>query len=99
METTIKSVHFDVDELSKELLENHVSKLDFAADKIVTMDFTLTKEKDHNFHLEAKIHFRWGKNTVVKTGSYDLRHGINELSDKVDLKVRKEIEKQQDHKG
>ena len=99
METTIKSVHFDLDDMSKELLENRMSKLDFAADKIVTMDFTLTKEKDHNFRLEAKIHFRWGMNTVVKTSSYDLRQGINELSDKVDLKVRKEVEKLQDHKG
>lgn len=99
METTIKSVHFDVDDLSREFLLTRLEKLDFAADKIVALDFTLTREKDHNFDLEAKIHFRWGKSTVVKTGSYELGQGITELTDKVDQKVRKEIEKLQDHKG
>ncbi len=99
METTIKSVHFDIDDLSKELIHTRLEKLSFAADKIVTMDFTLTREKDHNFVVEAKIHFKWGKNTVVKTGSYDLGQGIHELTDKVDQKVRREIEKLQDHKG
>lgn len=99
METTIKSVHFDIDDLSKELLLTQLEKFDFAADKIVSMDFTLTREKDHNFALEAKIHFRWGKDAVIKTGSYELGQGINELTDKVDQKVRKEVEKQQNHKG
>jgi putative sigma-54 modulation protein len=99
MEMTIKSVHFYVDDLSKELIESRLEKLNFAADKIVAMDFTLTREKDHTFLLESKIHFRWGKNTVVKASAYDLRQGINELTDKLDLKVRKEVEKLQDHKG
>lgn len=99
METTIKSVHFDVDDLSKELILTRLEKLDFAADKIVSIDFTLTREKEHNFEIEAKIHFRWGKDAVIKTGAYELGQGINELADKLDQKVRREVEKLQDHKG
>lgn len=99
MNITIKSVHFDADDLTKELIETRMQKIEFAADKIQDLDFTLTLEKDHNYHLEAKIHFRWGANAIVKTGTYELARGINELADKVDLKVRKEVEKVQEHKG
>ncbi|TVR67976.1 MAG: HPF/RaiA family ribosome-associated protein [Spirochaetaceae bacterium] len=99
MNTTIKSVHFDADDLTKEHLEERLHKIDFAADKIVDMDFTLTREKDRQFELEAKMHFRWGKKSVVKLKSFDLNQGIHELVDKVDLKVRKEVEKVQEHKG
>ena len=98
MNVTIKSVHFDADDLTKELLEEKLDKIDFAADKIVDMDFTLTREKDRQFELEAKMHFRWGKRGVVKTKSFDLSQGIHELIEKVDLKVRKEVEKVQEHK-
>lgn len=99
MNITIKSVHFDVDDLTREHLEVRTQKLDFAADKIVDLDFTLTREKDHQFELEAKIHFRWGVHAVIKTKSFDLNQGIHELTDKVDMKVRKEVDKVQEHKN
>ena len=99
MNMTIKAVHFDADDQTKQLLETRMQKIDFAADKIVDLDFTLTKEKDHMFALEAKIHFRWGTNAVIKSDSYELNKGINELVEKVDQKVRKEVEKKQDHKA
>jgi putative sigma-54 modulation protein len=98
MNMTIKSVHFDADERTKELIKTRTQKLDFASDKIVDLDFTLTKEKDHSYLAEAKIHFRWGKNHVVKHGGYELHKAINELVEKVDHKVRKEVDKVQDHK-
>lgn len=98
MNTTIKSVHFDADDLTKELIETRLQKLDFAADKIVDLDFTLTKEKTHSFLLEVKIHFRWGANAIIKNSGYDLHKAINELIDKLDQKVRKEVEKVQEHK-
>ena len=98
MNTTIKSVHFDADDLTKELIETRLQKIDFAADKIVDLDFTLTKEKEHSFLLEAKVHFRWGPTAVIKTGGYELHKSINELIDKLDQKVRKEVEKVQEHK-
>lgn len=99
MNVTIKSVHFDAGDQTKEYLEERLHKIDFAADKIVDLDFTLTREKDRQFELEGKIHFRWGVRSVVKTKSFDLNQGIHELVEKIDLKVRKEVDKIQDHKG
>ncbi|SIQ59602.1 putative sigma-54 modulation protein [Alkalispirochaeta americana] len=99
MNITIKSVHFDASESTREFLEERLQKIDFATDKIVDLDFTLTREKDHQFEIEAKIHFRWGLRAVVKTKTYDLNQGIHELVDKVDMKVRKEVEKVQEHKA
>lgn len=99
MNITIKSVHFDADDLTKQHIEERLHKIDFAADKIVDCDFTLTREKNHQFHLEAKTNFRWGVRSVIKTTSFDLNQGIHELIDKLDLKVRKEVEKVQEHKA
>lgn len=98
MDMTIKSVHFDADDLTKELIETRAQKLAFAEDKIQDLAFTLTKEKDHSYLLEAKIHFRWGQHDIVKNGDYELDRAINELMEKVDHKVRKEVDKIQDHK-
>lgn len=99
MNTTIKSVHFDADDLTKELIETRLERLGFADDKIVDLDVTLTKEKDHTFEVEAKIHFRWGVIAVVKETEYELPKCINDVLDKVDHKVRKEVDRMQDHKG
>ncbi|MFA7566048.1 MAG: HPF/RaiA family ribosome-associated protein [Alkalispirochaeta sp.] len=98
MDMTIKSVHFNADDLTKELIETRLQRLDFAADKIVDVDFTLTREKGQKFVVTVKVSFRWGSNAVIKTGGYDLHKAINELFDKLDLKVRKEVEKIQEHK-
>lgn len=99
MNTTIKSVHFDIDTPTREWVQQKADKLQFAQDKIVDLDFTFTKIKDHSFEVEAKIHFRWGVHTVVKLESYDLAQGIERLIDKLDKKVRKEVDKITDHKA
>ena len=98
METSVKAVHFTMDDLTQELLDKRLEKLDFANDKVQDLDFTFTREKTHNFVLEAKLHFRWGSNTVIKNEDFDLRSGINQLMEKVNYKVRKEVDKKQDHK-
>lgn len=98
METSVKAVHFTMDDMTQELLDKHLEKLDFADDKVQDLDFTFTREKTHNFVLEAKLHFRWGTNSVIKSEDFDLRSGINQLMEKVEHKVHKEIEKKQDHK-
>jgi len=40
----------------------------------------------------------WGANAVIKNEDFDLRDGIVALMEKVDHKVRKEVDKKQDHK-
>lgn len=99
MNTTIKSVHFDIDAMTREWVGQKIEKLQFADDKIVDLDFTFTKVKDHSFELEAKIHFRWGVHTVIKLESYDLPQGIEKLIDKLDNKIRKEVDKITEHKA
>ncbi len=98
MESSVKAVRFTMDDLTQELLDKRLEKLEFAHDKVQELDFTFTREKTHNFVLEAKIHFRWGANAVIKNEDFDLRDGIVALMEKVDHKVRKEVDKKQDHK-
>lgn len=99
MNVTIKSVHFDADDLTKELIETHLAKVDFAKDKIVDLDVTLNKEKDHTYEVEVKIHFRWGANAIIKESAYELHKCVNDALNKADHKIRKEVERKQDHKG
>ena len=98
MELEIKGVHFDVKDETKEFIEEKLTKLDFAKDFIVDLDFTLTRENP-DYEVEAKLHLKWGHQSVIKVHSYDLHEGINTLIDKLDHKVRKEREKVTDHKA
>ncbi len=98
MKLDIKGVHFDVKDETKEFIEAKLEKLEFARDYIVDLDFTLTKENPE-FEAEAKLHLKWGHQSVIKVHSFDLHEGINTLIDKLDHKVRKEREKVTDHKS
>lgn len=98
MKLGIKGVHFDVKDETKEFIEAKLEKLDFARDYIVDLDFTLTKENPE-FEAEAKLHLKWGHQSVIKVHSFDLHEGINTLIDKLDHKVRKERDKITDHKS
>jgi putative sigma-54 modulation protein len=98
MELEIKAVHFDVKDETKDFIQERLEKLDFAADYIVDLGFTLTKEKAE-YEVEVKLHLKWGHQSVIKVRSHDLHEGINTLIDKLDHKVRKEREKITDHKA
>jgi putative sigma-54 modulation protein len=98
MELEIKGVHFDVKDETKEFIREKLEKLDFARDYIVDLDFTLTRENP-DYEVEAKLHLKWGHQSVIKVHSFDLHEGINTLIDKLDHKVRKEREKITDYKS
>lgn len=98
MELDIKGVHFDVKDETKDFIQEKLEKLEFAADYIVDLDFTLTKENPE-YEVEAKLHLKWGHQSVIKVHAFDLHEGINALIDKLDHKVRKEREKITDHKS
>ena len=98
MELEIKGVHIDVKDETKEFIEEKLEKLDFASDYIVDLAFTLTKENPQ-YEVEAKLHLKWGHQSVVKTHAFDLHEGINTVIDKLDHKVRKERDKVTDHKS
>lgn len=98
MELEIKGVHMDVKQETKEFIEAKLEKLEFAREFIVDLDFTLTKENPE-YQAEAKLHLKWGHQSVLKTHAFDLHEAINTLIDKLDHKVRKEREKITDHKS
>ncbi len=98
MNTDVKAIRFTIDDETQELIDKRFEKFSFAADKIQDLDFTFTREKNHSFLMEGKIHFRWGGNAVIKCEDFDLRDGINQIMEKVYQKVKKEVEKKQDHK-
>jgi len=97
MELEIKGVHFTVHDDTHELITTKLEKLEFAAEYIVDLQFTLTRENP-GFLAEVKLHLSWGHSSVIKVRSYDLHEGINTLIDKLDHKIRKERDKVTDHK-
>lgn len=95
MNMEIKSVHFELPEDYRELIEKKTHKIEFAQEMIVGLVCTVTKEKGYS--LEADIHFRWGKVHHFKAKDFDLRAGIDALFDKIESKVSKEKEKIKRH--
>lgn len=95
MNVEIKSVHFDLPEEYRELIEKKIHKIEFAQDMIVDLLCTITREK--GFILDSTINFRWGSSHHFKVTDFDLRAGIDKLFDKMDAKVSKEKGKIKQH--
>jgi len=96
MNIDIQAVHFDLKDETRELLDRKLTKLDFAREHIIELEFHFKLEK-HEYELDVEVHFRWGKKHVVKLKAFDLHEGIERLIDKLELKVRKEKDKIKDH--
>ena len=95
MELNIQGVHFELNDKTREYIEHHLHKIDFAQELIVHIQFTIIKET-HEFILEAKTHFRWGVVENIKVKNIDLEAGLPKLFDKLSHKIHKEKEKIQD---
>lgn len=95
MTTEIKCVHCEIDDKVKEKLETKLKRLQYAEDLLVSLNFTITHEKQYK--LETNIHFRWGQIHHIKVETFDIMKGIDTLVDKLEQKVTKEKEKVQHH--
>ena len=95
MNIEIKAIRFELPEDYHELIEKKLQKIEFAQDMIVNLLCSVSKAKDYS--LEADIHFRWGKIHHIKVKDFDLREGIDKLSDKIEAKVKKEKGKIKEH--
>ena len=95
MKLEIKAIHFELPEDYQDLIEKKIQKIEFAGDMIVSLVCTVSKGKDYS--LEADIHFRWGSVHHITVNNFDLRAGIDALSEKIEAKVSKEKEKIKDH--
>ena len=94
MKLEIKAIHCELPEDYQELIEKKIQKIEFAGDLIVSLVCTVSRGKDYS--LEADIHFRWGSVHHITVNNFDLRAGIEALSEKVGAKVLKEKEKIKD---
>ena len=96
MTLTMKGVHYDISDRTKEFLDDKMSHLDPFKDLIVNADIVITKDKNE-FRVESNIHFRWGTTVHLHEVDLELYPAIEKLVDKLDAKISKEKEKVKDH--
>ena len=95
MNMEIKTIHLELPEDYRDLIEKKAHKINFAQDMIVDLLLTITKGKDYAF--DSTINFRWGTSHHISVNDFDLRDGIDKLFDKIDSKVTKEKNKIKEH--
>jgi len=91
MNLDIKAVHFSLHDDAKEYLNKKIDRLKNAENMIVDLLITIKKEK--NFNVEATVNFRWGVSIHVAEEDFDLTKAIDEMIDKLEVKITKEKEK------
>jgi putative sigma-54 modulation protein len=91
MNLDIKAVHFSMHDDAKEYLNKKIDRLKNAENMIVDLLITIKKEK--NFNVEATVNFRWGVSIHVAEEDFDLTKAIDEMIDKLEVKITKEKEK------
>ena len=96
MNTDIKGVHMDVSQHVRDYLDKKMKRLSYADGLIVDMLFTLTQDSKA-YKTEVNINFRWGTSSHIGVESFNLIKGIDQLFDKMDVKINKEKEKIQEH--
>lgn len=97
MKLDIKSVHFDAGEATKELVEKKVEKLQFADTMITDLRVTMTKGTHNDWTAETNFHLKWGVDGHISETAFNLHEAIEKLFDRVEVKVKKEKDKVQDH--
>ena len=98
MNIEIKGVHVEVTDKMRDYIDKKLHRLEFVSEHIIDLLVFVSQEKSQ-YNLEANINFRWGNSNHVRAKSFDIFEGIDKLFDKVELKVVKEKNKIQDHKG
>ena len=98
MNIEIKGVHVEITDKMRDYIDKKLHRLEFVAEYIIDFLVFVSQEKSL-YNLEANINFRWGNSNHMRAKSFDIFEGIDKLFDKVELKVLKEKNKIQDHKG
>lgn len=96
MNVEVKSVHFDLEEKIKEMINKKLKRIAFAEEYIVDQLFTLTYSKN-GYTCECTTNFKWGRQAHIKVETTQLPEGLDILFDKLELKISKEKDKIQDH--
>ena len=98
MNIDIKGVHVEITDKIREYIDKKLPRLDFVAEHIIDLLLFVSQEGSQ-YSLEATINFRWGISNHMRVKSFDIFEGVDKLFDKVELKVLKEKNKIQEHKG
>lgn len=98
MNVDVKGVHLDVSQSVHDYLNKKLKRLGYAEDLIVDLLFTLSQDSKA-YKAEVNINFRWGTTAHIGVKAFNLFKGIEQLFDKMDVKINKEKEKIQDHGG
>jgi putative sigma-54 modulation protein len=98
MHIEIKGVHYDISESTKEFIDKKMKRIGFAEDLLVDLLFTITRETNR-YKVESNINFRWGGSAHIRTDAFELYKGIEILFDKLELKIKKEKDKIQEHQN
>ena len=92
MQTSIRAVHFTLDDGLREHIEGKLTRIDYAADYIVDLTITLTLDA-RQFDAEAHLHFRWGATKIITAHAHEARVVADQLLDKLAGVVAKEKDK------
>ena len=96
MKVDVKGVHLDVSQRIHDYLNKKMKRLSYAEEHIVDLLLTLTQDTKA-YKVEANINFRWGTTAHIGVESFNIIKGIDQLFDKLDVKINKEKEKIQEH--
>jgi len=96
MTVTIKGVHYDISDRTREFLIEKLGHIDPFKDLLVSVDATITKEKTE-FIVESNVHFKWGSTAHLEERAQELYPAIENLIHKLDSKISKEKDKVKDH--
>ena len=96
MTVTIKGVHYDISERTREFLVEKLGHIDPFKDLLISVDATITKEKAE-FIVESNVHFKWGATAHLEERAQELYPAIENLIHKLDAKISKEKGKVKDH--
>jgi len=97
MTVTIKGVHYDISDRTREFLIEKLGHIDPFRDHLVSVDATVTKEKTE-FIVESNVHFKWGATAHLEERAQELYPAIENLIHKLDSKISKEKDKVKDHR-
>ena len=89
MNVDVKGVHMDVTQGMRDYLDKKLKRLSYAEDHIVDLLFSLTQDSKA-FKVEVNINFRWGTTAHIKVESYNITKSIDQIFDKMDIKINKE---------
>ena len=92
----MKGVHLDISQNVHDYINKKLKRLGYAEDLLMDLLFTLSQDAKE-YKAEVNINFRWGTSAHIGVKAFNLIKGIDQLIDKMDLKINKEKAKIQEH--